>query len=89
MDVNPKPSVTYHPGLCASHINVPLLMVISPDDELAGAEAEISRLVFNEVQGPKKWHEIEGGHFGLLYYPSPIFDQASQAQMDFLKKYLI
>ena len=87
-DVNPKPSIPYHPGLCASHIDVPLLMVISPDDEITGAEAEISRLVYNLVQGPKEWFEIEGGHFGLLYYPSPIFDQASKAEINFLKKYL-
>jgi hypothetical protein len=86
--VNPKPSITYHPGLCASHMDVPLLMIISPDDEMQGAEAEISRSVFNEVQGPKEWVEVEGGHFGLLYYPSPIFDQASKAEINFLKKYL-
>ena len=88
-DVNPKPSIPYHPGMCASHIDVPLLMVISPDDEITGAEAEISRLVYNLVQGPKEWFEIEGGHFGLNYYPSPIFDQASKAEINFLKKYLI
>jgi len=87
-DVNPKPSIQYHPGLCASHLDVPLLMVISPDDEVTGAEAEISRLVFNQTQGPKEWFEIEGGHFGLLYYPSPIFDQASKVEVDFLKKNL-
>jgi dienelactone hydrolase len=87
-DVNPKPSIEYHPGLCASHINVPLLMIVSPGDEMPGAEVEISRLVFDEVRGPKKWYEVEGGHFGLLYYPSPIFDLASKAESDFLKKYL-
>jgi pimeloyl-ACP methyl ester carboxylesterase len=86
--VNPKPSIPYHPGLCASHLDVPLLMVVSPDDEMPGAKAGISRLVFNQVQAPKEWFEIEGGHFGLLYYPSPIFDQASEAQINFLKKYL-
>ena len=74
--------------MCASHIDVPLLMVVSPDDEISGAEVEISRLVFHEVQGPKEWYEIVGGHFGLLCYPSPIFDQASKAENDFLKKYL-
>jgi len=57
-------------------------------DEMLGAKTEISRLVFNQVQGPKEWVEVEGGHFGLLYYPSPIFDQASKAEVDFLKKYL-
>jgi hypothetical protein len=86
--VNAKPSIIFHPGLCAPHVKVPLLMVISPDDEMPGAEVEISRLVFDEVKGPKEWFEVEGGHFGLLYYPSPIFDQASRAEIDFLNKYL-
>ena len=86
--MNPKPSIIYHPGLCASHIDVPVLMVISPDDEMPGAEAEIARLVFNEVQGLKEWYEVGGGHFGLLYYPSTFFDQASKAEIDFLKIYL-
>jgi len=32
--------------------------------------------------------EVDGGHFGLLYYPSPFFEQASKAQQAFLEKYL-
>ena len=27
--------------------------------------------------------EIDGVHFGLLFYPSELFDQASTAQRDF------
>jgi len=33
---------------------------------------------------PKQWADIDGGHFGLLYYPSEIFAQASKQQCQFL-----
>jgi hypothetical protein len=33
---------------------------------------------------PKQWVNIDGGHFGLLYYPSKIFEQASAQQREFL-----
>ncbi|MCE7735259.1 MAG: hypothetical protein GPJ54_10305 [Candidatus Heimdallarchaeota archaeon] len=85
--VNPYPSITYHAGLCAPNISVPLLMLVSPDDEMPGAEAEISQLVFNLVQGPKEWVDLEGGHFGIIYFPSEEFDKASKVQVNFLKKY--
>jgi hypothetical protein len=32
--------------------------------------------------------EVEGGHFGLLYYPGELFNKASKAQCDFLRRYL-
>jgi hypothetical protein len=32
----------------------------------------------------KEWADIDGGHFGLLYYPSEIFEQASARQRAFL-----
>ncbi len=39
-------------------------------------------------RGPTGHHlgvvEIDGGHFGLLYYPSALFEQASSVQRDFL-----
>ena len=85
--VNPRPKLDYHVGYCAPHVKVPLLMVVSPHDEMPGAQSQISRLVFDCVQGPKEWVEIDGGHFGLLYYPSPIFNEVSTAQISFLNKY--
>lgn len=33
---------------------------------------------------PKKLAEVDGGHFGIIHYPSPLFDQASKSQVDFL-----
>ena len=37
---------------------------------------------------PKEWHDIAGGHFGLLYHPSPLFDEATRIQTEFLKRWL-
>lgn len=44
--------------------------------------------VFERISGPRKWVDIDGGHFGLLWHPSDLFDQASRAQIGFLKAYL-
>jgi len=40
------------------------------------------------IEQPKELIEIDGGHFGLLYYPSALFDKSSKTQINFLKKYL-
>jgi hypothetical protein len=40
------------------------------------------------MPGPKQWHDIAGGHFGLLYWPSDLFDEASRVQTEFLRKWL-
>ena len=80
--------VRLHAGLCAPHISVPILMVIAEDDEMEGARSDIARQVYESVPGPKKLLEVEGGHFGLLDYPGPLFDAASAAQVDFLARYL-
>jgi len=74
--------------LCAPFLKAPILMVIAKDDEMPGASSELAREVYKAAPEPKELFEIDGGHFGLLYYPSPIFAQASQAEVDFLKKYL-
>lgn len=81
-------SVRFNAALCAPHLKAPLLMVMSDNDEMEGANSDISRKVFDMVPQPKELVEIDGGHFGLLYYPSSLFDQASRAQTEFLKKWL-
>ncbi len=45
-------------------------------------------MAFRLAPEPKEKIEIDGGHFGLLYYPSELFEQASNAQRDFLNQYL-
>jgi uncharacterized protein len=87
--VIPKTPVPYHPGLCAPHIQIPTLALISPKDEMAGANPTVSRAAFDSIPGPKQLIEIEGGHFGLLYYPGELFEQYSRAQRDFLSERLL
>lgn len=37
--------------------------------------------------GRKEWHDIRGGHFGLLHHPGDVFDEASGVQGDFLRRH--
>lgn len=37
---------------------------------------------------PKEWHDIAGGHFGLLRHPSPQFDEAAGVRTAFLPRWL-
>ena len=75
-------------ALCAPHIKAPILMVVANNDEMEGASSDIARKVFDMAPQPKKLVEMDGGHFGLLHYPSPLFDTSSEAQIDFLTRYL-
>ncbi len=80
--------VPFHAGIAAPHLHVPLLMMIAPQDEMPGARPEVSGAAYRSAPGPKELVEIDGGHFGLLWHPSDLFDQASQAQRDFLVRNL-
>ena len=84
----PKTPVAWHPGLCASHVSCPSLFLVSAEDEMPGALPAVSREAYDKVAGPKEWIEIEGGHFGLLYFPSEEFERASSAQARFLSEHL-
>jgi alpha-beta hydrolase superfamily lysophospholipase len=86
--VAPVTLAPFHPALCAPHISAPLLMMIASKDEMPGASSRIARMVFEAAPQPKELAEIDGGHFGLLHYPSTLFDQASQTQQDFLARHL-
>jgi len=78
-----------HPGLCTPHLTAALMMVVARDDEMPGASSEIARSTYASAPEPKRLVEIDGGHFGLLYYPSDLFMQASDAQRDFLVEILL
>ena len=78
----------FHIGQCAQHLKGPILMVVATNDEMNGANNNVTEEVFKMIKQPKELVEIDGGHFGLLYYPSSIFDKSSKAQIDFLNKYL-
>lgn len=83
--VSPPVPEPYEPGICGPHVNVPTLALIAPDDEMEAANPIVSRTAFEMVTGPLEILNIEGGHFGLLYHPSPEFEFAANAQVRFLK----
>ena len=86
--VVPSTPCPFHAGIAAPHLFHPLLMMIAPEDEMVGANPEVSRAAYDSVPGPKELVEINGGHFGLLYHPSVEFDRASTAQSEFLVRTL-
>jgi uncharacterized protein len=75
--------------LCAAHHKAPLLIIYSPEDEMGGCNPAITRMAFEVAPGPKALFETAGGHFGMLYHPSPLFDQAARAQREFLFEHLM
>ncbi|MEZ5278791.1 MAG: CocE/NonD family hydrolase [Opitutaceae bacterium] len=85
--VTPAVPVGFSPGICVPHIKVPLLMVVAYEDEMPYCSADVARHVYGMAPGPKRLHQLGGGHFGLLYYPSPLFEDASRVQIDFLREH--
>jgi hypothetical protein len=59
-------------------------MIVAPEDEMVQANPAVSLQAFELISGPKEWYEIAGGHFGLLWHPSDLFDEASRVQREFL-----
>ena len=55
---------------------------------MVGTNPAVAQEVYDLLAGPKQWHEIAGGHFGLLWYPSEQFDEAARIQSAFLKSAL-
>ncbi len=75
----------YHRGIAATSLKAPILLVVGKNDEMEGASDIIAKSVFDKIDQPKELVYLEGGHFGLLEYPSDLFNQASKAQVDFVK----
>jgi pimeloyl-ACP methyl ester carboxylesterase len=86
--VLPATPVPYHPALCAPFIKAPTLLMVAPEDEMVHANYSVAKRAYELIPGPKQWCDIAGGHFGLLYYPGELFDEASRVQTEFLKKWL-
>ena len=80
--------VEYYAGLCAPHLLGVSLWVIAEDDEMPGAATAVALHAFEAAPEPKELLLIEGGHFGLLYYPGPLFDRVSTAQAEFFMRHL-
>ncbi len=49
-----------------------------------GGSEMVAQSGFEKISQPKKLVFIEGGHFGLLEYPSAVFDDACKVQIEFL-----
>jgi alpha-beta hydrolase superfamily lysophospholipase len=86
--VLPTTLVPFHPALCAPFLRAHTLLMVAPDDEMVHANYSVTRQAYELIPGPKQWYDIAGGHFGLLYYPSELFDEACRVQTEFLKKWL-
>lgn len=87
--VIPTNTAPYSPYLCAPHVSVPSLMMVASADEMAHANPEVSRRAFDLLSGEKDWYDLDGGHFGLLYHPSELFDEVSTVQADYLTRHLL
>jgi len=81
----PAPFSAY---LAAPYIRAPAFVMAATRDEMAHCNYDVTRAAFDLVPGRKQWAEIDGGHFGLLYYPGDLFEQATSAQRDFLVRAL-
>ncbi len=87
--VVPETPAPFHAGLCATHLHAALLLVIAKDDEMEGANSEVSRAVFALAPEPKQLIEMDGGHFGVLEHPSSLVDEALDGQQVFLVRHLM
>jgi uncharacterized protein len=62
--------------------------MVAPEDEMVHANYSVSRQAYELLSGPKQWYDIAGGHFGLLYYPGELYEEATRVQTQFLQKWL-
>jgi uncharacterized protein len=86
--VIPATPVPYEPVLAAPFVKAPTLMMVAPEDEMVHANYAVAKKAYQLMPGAKQWYDIAGGHFGLLYFPSQLFDEASRVQTEFLEKWL-
>lgn len=87
--VLPPTPAPYAPIHCAPFVDVPVLMMVAPADEMVHANVEVTRHAYELLAGPKRWVDIEDGHFGLLYHPGARFDEAAGIQAAFLRQQLL
>jgi len=82
--VIPSTSVPFSAYLAAPFIRGATLLMAGRNDEMVHCKLDVTRAVFESMRCRKQWADIDGGHFGLLYYPSEVFDRASTVQCAFL-----
>jgi dienelactone hydrolase len=64
--VTPATPAPFHPVLCAPFLKAPLLILISPEDEMPGANPAVTRTIYDLAPQPKGLFEIEGVISGLF-----------------------
>jgi len=82
--VIPPTPVPFSAYLAAPFLRAKTFLMAGRNDEMIHCNPEVTQAVYDLMRCPKQWADIDGGHFGLLYYPSEIFDRASALQRDFL-----
>ncbi len=82
--VIPPTPVPLSAYLAAPFMRGQVQLMAGRNDEMVHCNPEVTQAVFALMRCRKQWDDIDGGHFGLLYYPSEIFDQASARQCAFL-----
>lgn len=87
--VSPPTPAPFNSVICAPHVQAPTLMLVAPEDEMVQCNYAVAQEAYHRLAGPKQWHDIAGGHFGLLWYPSDLFDEASGVQRAFLAAHLM
>jgi pimeloyl-ACP methyl ester carboxylesterase len=87
--VEPEFEAPWHGGLAMPHVQCPLLMSFSDEDEVGPANPKVTRAAFDAVPGPKTLLETGGSHFAAFWYPSEAFDAISGSQADFLVRVLV
>jgi pimeloyl-ACP methyl ester carboxylesterase len=85
--VLPPTAVPYSPFLSAPFVEARVLLIVAPDDEMPHCNYQVTRQAFNLMPGPKHWHDIAGGHFGLIYHPGEIFEESAAVQIAFLRQW--
>ena len=83
--VIPPTPVPFSACLTAPYLRAPTLMLVGRDDEMVHCNRSVQQAIFEKIAAPKKWYEIDGGHFGLLWRPSQLFDKSVECQVGFLR----
>ena len=86
--VTPNVPTKFNSVLCIPHLKAAILMMVAYEDEMEGANSDVARYAYKLAPEPKQLIEIDGGHFGLLFYPSKLFDEATAAQTNFFIEHL-
>ena len=87
--VIPDTPVPCSPFVTAPHLAMPVMFMVGRDDEMVHCSPDVQRAVFDKIKGPKEFVEVDGGHFGILWHPSPLFDQAIKVEINFLRRALL